>query len=209
MNAKKCQTVIIGHRGAYDVAPENTLKGFQKAIELGADYIEFDVHQTKDGALVIIHNIDILRRMGYNTTIEQMTLKELKKLDFGEGERIPELWELVKVAKGKIRLLCEIKAQGISEKVINLLREEHLKDFIIIQSFIIEELLEFRKIEPSIELAALVPKNEEYLLEWEKRKMMIQGVIDLGITNIVTRYKNVDDLFISYCHKKHGKYPKT
>ena len=89
--------------------------------------------------------------------------------------------------------------------MLSLLQEEHLIDSTIIQSFFIEELLEVRKIEPSIELAALVPKNEKYLLEWEKRKMMIQGVIDLGITNIVTRYKNVDDLFISYCHKKNLK----
>jgi len=206
MNEKKGGLpLIIGHRGAYDVAPENTLKGFKKAIELKADYIEFDVHQTKDGALVIIHDIDILRRMGIKSTIEQMTLKELKKLDFGEGERIPELWELVEVAKGKVKFLCELKAQGISKKVINLLREEHLIDSTIIESYIIEELMEVRKIEPSIELAALVPKNRGILLEWEKRKTMIQGVIDLGITNIVTRLLNVDDLFVRYCHKNNIK----
>ena len=205
MNEKKVQTLIIGHRGAYDVAPENTLKGFKKAIELGADYIEFDVHQTKDGALVIIHNIDILRRMGYKSTIKQMTLKELKKLDLGEGERIPELWEIVEMAKGKIKLLCEIKAQGISKEVINLLRRENLVDSTIIQSFDIEELLEARKIEPLIELAPIVPKNEEYIIEWEERKKLIQGVLDLGFTNIVIRYKNVDDLFLSYCQKNNLK----
>ena len=201
MNVNRKQPLIIGHRGAYDVAPENTLKGFKKAIELGADYIEFDVHQTQDGALVIIHNIDILRRMGYNTTIEQMTLKELKKLDFGEGEKIPELWKLIDIAKGKIKLLCEVKTLGISEKVINLLKKKNVLDSTIIQSFNIEELLEARKIDPSIELAAIVPRNDEYFPEWEKRKKIVQNIIDLKFTNIATQHKNVDDLFISYCHK--------
>lgn len=65
MNKYKNLPLIFGHRGAYDVAPENTLKGFKKAIELGADYIEFYVHQTQNGALVILHNVDILRRMGF------------------------------------------------------------------------------------------------------------------------------------------------
>ena len=201
MNVNRKQPLIIGHRGAYDVAPENTLKGFKKAIELGADFIEFDVHQTQDGALVIIHNIDILRRMGYNTTIGQMTLKELRKLDFGEGEKIPELWKLIDIAKGKIKLLCEVKTLGISEKVINLLKKKNVLDSTIIQSFNIEELLEARKIDPSIELAAIVPRNDEYFPEWEKRKKIVQNIIDLKFTNIATQHKNVDDLFINYCHK--------
>ncbi len=101
MNESKSQPLIIGHRGAYDEAPENTLKGFKKAIELGADYLEFDVHQSKDGALVVIHDIDILRRMGIDNSIVQLTLRELQELDLGEGERVPELWEVLKPAKGK------------------------------------------------------------------------------------------------------------
>ncbi|TKJ21583.1 MAG: hypothetical protein CEE43_09155 [Promethearchaeota archaeon Loki_b32] len=97
MNESKSQPLIIGHRGAYDEAPENTLKGFKKAIELGADYLEFDVHQSKDGALVVIHDIDILRRMGIDNSIVQLTLRELQELDLGEGERVPELWEVLEL----------------------------------------------------------------------------------------------------------------
>ncbi len=195
------EILIIGHRGAYDEAPENTLKGFKKAIELGADYVEFDVHQSQDGALVVIHNVDILRRMGYNSAIEQMTLNELQKLNLGEGERVPELWEVINLAKGKINLLCEIKAKGISDKVINLLRDEEVINSTIIQSFLVEELLEVRRIEPKIELAALVPITEEYLQEWVKRKKLIQSVINLDFPYIVTRHKNVDEEFLNYSHK--------
>ncbi len=201
MNEIERYPLIIGHRGAYDEAPENTLKGFKKAIELGADYIEFDVHESQDGALVVIHNFDIIKRMGINRPIEQMTLKELQKLDIGEGERIPELWEVLNLAKGKIKLLCEIKAKGISEKVIKLLRDEKLINSTIIQSFLIDQLLEVKKIEPYLELAAIVPFDEDYIPEWDKRKKLIQDVIALDFPIIVTRHKNVDKNFIEYSHK--------
>ena len=205
MNEKRSHPLIIGHRGAYNEAPENTLKGFKKAIELGADYIEFDVHQSQDGALVIIHNVDILRRMGVDNSIAQMTLKELQKLDLGEGERVPELWEVLKLAKGKVNLLCEIKAKGISDKVITLLRGEDLIDSTIIQSFYVDILLEVKKLEPKLELAAIVPITEEYIPEWNKRKKLIETVINLDFPIIVTRHKNVDELFLQYSHKHNLK----
>ncbi|MFX0034172.1 MAG: glycerophosphodiester phosphodiesterase [Candidatus Hermodarchaeota archaeon] len=205
MSQQVKKPLIIGHRGAYDEAPENSLKGFKKAIELGADYIEFDVHESQDGALVVIHNIDILRRMGINRSIDQMKLKELKKLDLGEGECVPELWEVIKLAKGKIKLLCEIKAQGISKKVINLLKDEEVIDTTIIQSFLIDELLEVRKIEPHLELAAIVPFNENFIPEWDKRKKMVQDVITLNFPIVVTRHKNVDKDLIEYSHKRNLK----
>ncbi|NVM34105.1 MAG: hypothetical protein HWN81_00820 [Candidatus Lokiarchaeota archaeon] len=205
MNENKSQPLIIGHRGAFDEAPENTLKGFKKAIELGADYIEFDVHQSQDGALVVIHDNDILRRMGYNNSINQMTLKELQKLDLGEGERIPELWEVLKLAKGNINLVCEIKAKGISDKVITLLREEEVIDSTIIQSFYVNILLEVRKLEPKLELAAIVPITEEYIPEWHKKKNLIENVIDLDFPILETRHKNVDEEFLRYSHKHNLK----
>ena len=204
-NENENETLIIGHRGAYDEAPENTLKGFKKAIELGADYIEFDVHQSQDGALVIIHDVDILRRMRINNTIDQMTLKELQKLDLGEGERVPELWEVIKLGKRKVNFLCEIKAKGISEKVITLLRNEGVIDNTIIQSFFVEELLEVRRIEPELELAAIVPINEEYIPEWDKRKRLIEELLNFEFPIIVTRYKNVDEQFLQYSHKRNLK----
>lgn len=205
MNENKIETLIIGHRGAYDEAPENTLKGFKKAIEMGADYIEFDVHQSQDGALVVIHDVDILRRMGYKSSIEQMTLKELQKLELGEGEIIPQLWEVVKLAKGKINLLCDIKAKGISDKVLSLLRNEQVIDSTIIQSFFVNELLEVRRLEPKLELAAIIPTNEEYLPDWDKRKELIEGVVKLNFPILVTRHKNVDKVFLRYSHKHNLK----
>jgi glycerophosphoryl diester phosphodiesterase len=200
MREKKKIPLVIGHRGAYDEAPENTLKGFKKAIDLGADYIEFDVHESKDGALVVIHGVDILRRMGIESTIAQMTLKELKNIKFEEGESIPEFKEVVKLAKGRINFLCEIKARGISEKVVNLLKEAKMLDSTIFQSFHIDYLLSVRKIDPNISLGCIVPITEEFIPEWDKRKELIKNVVALDFPYIVTRYKNVDLEFVKFAH---------
>jgi len=197
--------LTIGHRGAYDEAPENSLKGFKKAIELGADYIEFDVHKSQDGALVVIHGDDILRRMGYNKSIDEMTLSELKKIDIGDGETVPELWEVIKIAKGKVNLLCEIKAKGICNDIISLLRAEDLLGSTIFQSFYSDVLLEIRKLEPGSELALIIPITEEYIPEWDKRKELIETVIKLGFPIIETRFKNVDETFVNYSHKNNLK----
>ena len=76
--------LIIGHRGAKGIAPENSLSGFKKAVELGIDGIELDVHLTKDGKLVVIHDMDLKRLSGLKIPIKQFTFEELKKYDISE-----------------------------------------------------------------------------------------------------------------------------
>jgi len=76
--------LIIGHRGAKGIAPENSLSGFKKAIELGIDGVELDVHLTKDGKLVVIHGVDLKGLTGLKIPIKQLTFEELKKYDISE-----------------------------------------------------------------------------------------------------------------------------
>ena len=68
-----------------------------------------------------------------------------------------------------------------------------------------DELLEVRKIEPHLELAAIVPFNENFIPEWDKRKKMVQNVITLNFPIIVTRHKNVDKELIDYSHERNLK----
>jgi len=76
--------LIIGHRGAKGIAPENSLSGFKKAVELGIDGIELDVHLTKDGELVVIHDMDLQRLAGLRIPIKQLTFKELREYDISK-----------------------------------------------------------------------------------------------------------------------------
>jgi glycerophosphoryl diester phosphodiesterase len=76
--------LIIGHRGAKGIAPENSLSGFKKAVELGIDGIELDVHLTKDGKLIVIHDMDLKRLTGLRVPIKQLTFKELEEYDISK-----------------------------------------------------------------------------------------------------------------------------
>lgn len=155
----KSKPLKIGHKGASLIAPENTLLAFKKAIDLKADYVEFDIHLTKDNEIVISHDGDTLRTTGVKKIIRDSTLEELKALDAGEGEKIPTLTELIRLSDGKLKLQPEIKAQGIAEPLIDILRETRLIETIIISSFDITELIRVKEIEPNVRIGYLIPSE--------------------------------------------------
>jgi len=157
MNKKKDDILIIGHRGASAITPPNTLKAFKKAIELKADYVEFDIHLTKDGEIVIIHDSDTLNATGVEGLVKEMTLDQIKTLDAGEGEKIPTLQELISLARNKMGLQIEIKAIGLLDKLIHLLKEEDLLSSSIISCFMLDELLKLKLLEPNAKLGLLLP----------------------------------------------------
>lgn len=202
--------LIIGHRGASSVSPENTLKAFQKAIELKADYVEFDVQETRDGVLVVVHDEDIKRITGKDGLIKDMTLNELRKLNFGESEKIPTLQELVELTKNKIGLNCEIKVEGITEEVIHIFREYDIIGTTLVSSFIHHELLKIQKIESSLKLASLEPTPGTIKIDWDKKKEMIQYCIDNNIYAINPLVMMVNQQFVDFAHDNNIKvFPWT
>ncbi|MFX1442568.1 MAG: glycerophosphodiester phosphodiesterase [Promethearchaeota archaeon] len=203
MNEKpKNKIFIIGHRGANSIAPENTLKAFQKAIELGADCVEFDVHESKDGKIVVMHDEDIFRTTGqkFHGLIKDMTLEELRTLDCGEGEKIPTFKELISLTKGKIGLNCEIKAEGIAKKIVAIMKDADIIDTTIVSSFKHPELLKIQKLEPKIKLASLEPAGSSRLSHWENKEAMINKAVKNKFYAIHPLYKLVDRKFIEYAH---------
>lgn len=200
MSHSKNQILIMGHRGASAIVPENTLKAFEKAIDLKADFIEFDVQETLDGELVITHDEDIKRITGHDGIISKMTLNELKMLDFGEGEKIPTLEELVKLTKNRIKLNCEIKVKGITEKVIKIFRKWDILNTTIVSSFIHEELLAIQKLASSVRLASLEPTPGTIKIDWVRKKEMIEYCINNKLYAINPIVMMVDQQFIDYAH---------
>jgi glycerophosphoryl diester phosphodiesterase len=197
MNKNKEKVIIIAHRGASKLAPENTLKAFQTAIDLEADYIEFDTHLSKDNELIIMHNKDTKKTTGVKGNISELTLEELKRLDCGEGEKIPTLNELIEIAKGKIGLQLEIKAKGQAEKIVDILRSNNLVESTIISSFDHDELLEIQKIEPELKLAALVLGI--------KKKKTIKEAIENNYYAIHPLDKFTNEKFINSAHENNIK----
>lgn len=141
-------TKILAHRGASGYAPENTMAAFKKAIELKADGIELDVHLSKDGHLIVMHDETLDRTSNGKGLILNYTLEQLKELDAGswfseefKGEKIPTLNEVLDLIKEtSLYLNIEIKAgykfyPNIEEKVLNLLNEYNMMKRCIISSF--------------------------------------------------------------------------
>ena len=87
--------LVVGHRGAMGYCPENTLLSFERAADLGAEWVELDVHQSRDGALVVIHDQLLERTTTGSGRVADHTLQELKSLDAGQGQSIPTLEEVL------------------------------------------------------------------------------------------------------------------
>ena len=209
MNANN-KIIIMGHRGASKIAPENTLDAFKEAIRLKADAVEFDVQETVDGEIVIIHDYDTLRTAGTEGIVKQMTLKELKKLNFGNGERILTLLELIELAKDKISLNCEIKVEGIAKKIVHIFQDADILDSTIVSSFLHEELIKIQKIEPQLKLATLVPTEAGKFSDWNYKKKLIDFTSENNYYAINPLYKLADKQFIEYAHEKNIKvFPWT
>lgn len=126
---------IIAHRGASDYEPENTLRAFQRAIDLGADMIELDVYLSADGEVVVIHDEDVSKTTDGTGRVSDLTLDELRRLDAGKGESIPTLQEVIDLVRGRCRLYVELKGATTPRPVAGLIRSAGLAAETIVGSF--------------------------------------------------------------------------
>lgn len=154
---------IIAHRGGANLAPENTLAAFKNAIRLGVDMIEIDVHLSKDGHIIVIHDFTLDRTTTGKGKIADLTLAEIRKCDAGikfdkkfRGEKVPTLEETMELLNGKTGLLIEIKKDrdeqypGIEKKVVDLIHRYDAKSWVIVQSFNKYAILQTKKLDPGI-----------------------------------------------------------
>ena len=118
--------IKIGHRGAPGYEPENTLKSFAKAVELGAGMVEFDIQLTKDKQLVVMHDTTVDRTTNGSGRVSRLTLARLKELDAGQGEKIPTLKEAVDFLRGKCQIYIEVKSRKVIDYLIAELKEMNL-----------------------------------------------------------------------------------
>lgn len=169
--------LVVAHRGGAALAPENTLAAFENALKIGVDQVECDVHLSKDGELVIMHDPDVSRTTNGTGQIGEMTLAEIKKLNdaakFGDGswpeQKVPTLVEVLDVVKGKAGIQIEIKVAagnarypGIEKKVADALATRNMADQAIVISFDFPTLKDIKAIDPRIKTGALV--NAQWMM---------------------------------------------
>lgn len=189
------QMKVIAHRGASMEAPENTLSAFKRAIELGVDFIECDVHMTKDKIPVVIHDNDI-----QGTPIDQLFLSELQKWDAGSwflqkfsGEKVPTLNELLNVNFGKTGLMIEIKKISCPEDLLSIctLLEKKFELPFYIGSCNIEITQKLRELDSSLPLVGIATS------EWE-----LEDFISLDPTIMALRHQLITPTLIKQLHKQ-------
>ena len=127
--------IIMGHRGAAALEPENTLLSIERAIDIGVDAVEIDVRLTKEGELVVIHDSSVDRTTSGSGLVRDYELKALKKLDAGKGERIPTLQEVIELVGQRATLVVELKEAGTEEKVVSLIDKNSFKKNVYVISF--------------------------------------------------------------------------
>lgn len=125
----------MGHRGAKALEPENTLLSIKRAMEIGVDAVEIDVHLTKDKEVVVIHDSTVDRTTNGKGPVGNYTLKEIKKLDAGKGGKIPTLEEVIDLVKGRVKLIVELKEEGVEDKVVELIKRHGLHGSAYVISF--------------------------------------------------------------------------
>lgn len=155
--------IRIAHRGASGNAPENTLSAFKKALEIGVDAVELDLHGTADGEIVVIHDATLDRTTDLQGHINETTLETIRGADAGgwfdtefAGEPVPTLTEaLACIGKETIAVL-EIKDPLIGEAVVAKIRESEALGTVVVISFHTTVLQTIRSLEPRIATGWLI-----------------------------------------------------
>jgi len=143
----------IGHRGACGYEPENTLRSFKRALAMNVDMIECDVHLTKDNKAIIMHDDTLSRTTNGKGKVSNFTLKQIKKLDAGKGEKIPTVQEIIDLIKNKCQLNLEIKGKKPAQEVAKTITKNNAESYIIVSGNSVEALQEVKKINPKIKTA--------------------------------------------------------
>jgi len=162
--------LVIAHRGGTSLGPENTLHTFQRAVDLGVHVLEMDVRSTKDDHLVVLHDRTVDRTTDAPGPVEKYTLAELKELDAAfrwspdngrtyplrnKGIKIPTLAEVFKTFP-KTRMNIEIKdpKPNVIPDFCRLIREHNMTTKVMVASFDVDVLEEFRSLCPEVATSA-------------------------------------------------------
>jgi glycerophosphoryl diester phosphodiesterase len=181
--------LVIAHRGGRSLGPENTLYTFQRAADLGVDVLEMDVHRTKDGQLVVLHDATLDRTTNGTGPVDRYTLAELKKLDAayhwspdngksfplrGKGLSIPALSEVLE-AFPQMRLNIEIKDAGQAKlnSFCRLIHDSGMSQKVMVASFESGALRKFRSACPGIATSA---GASEVMLFYALQKMHLESI---------------------------------
>ena len=180
----------IGHRGASAFEIENTLSSFGRAIEVGANAIEMDVRESRDGKLVILHDDNLKRVFKKDIRVNAAALDQLKQLT---GNKIPTLEEALRSIGRKVeKILVELKEVGCEERILETIRNERLNERAIVMSFHEQALANIRKSDGKIDTGLI----------YSRHRNPIDAALRLNADYLVSFYKYTQTKHIVDAHKE-------
>ncbi len=183
--------MIMGHRGAAAIEPENTLLSIKKAMDIGVDAVEIDVHLSRDKEIIVIHDSTIDRTTNGTGAVNNYTLSELKKYDAGKGESVPTLQEVMELTDKKVKLVIELKEKGTERIVVEQIKKNGFEDNVYVISFWHRLVKNVKEIDSNIKTGVL----------------MVGCPVDTSIADqtsadaLVMKYNFVDAEFVELSHK--------
>jgi glycerophosphoryl diester phosphodiesterase len=205
--------LIIGHRGASALAPENTMAAFRLALDEGADGVEFDVRLTRDGIPVVIHDDNLRRTGSLQLRVADLTFADLRKIDVGSwfvrrrrhsgadfvGECIPSLQQLLDLFTNNQSLLYlelksdESKRQELTVACCRLLSTHSVRERVVVESFDLGGIAAVKKLEPKIRTAALFEPSIATPPFLQSGQRIVDEATAVGASEIALHYKLVND----------------
>jgi len=193
--------LVVAHRGASGLAPENTMAAHRVAFRTGAHMIETDVQETEDGKLVCIHDFDVNRTTNGSGAIAELSYREIKELDAGDGEKIPSLEEVLDYTRGKLKLNIELKVTDIEKKVLDFVKERKMVPDVTISSFLHGTLIATRNLDAEVSTAVLITKL---------RDDMISYVNELEANALNPNHKTISPVLVNDAHSNNVRiFPWT
>ena len=191
---------IWAHRGASGLAPENTMAAFTLAEQVGADGIELDVHLSRDGVPVVIHDETVNRTTNGRGAVVDVTQSELRELDAGSwfsseftGEPVPTLAEVLIWVEDRLRLNIEIKSAQAGRAVLDLLAE-YPRARVLVSSFSHELLLAMRQWSPDLPIG--------FLIDSQFWRIALKRAVFCQAESFNPPAQHVSHLLVNACHRQ-------
>jgi glycerophosphoryl diester phosphodiesterase len=182
----KPEPLVIGHRGASAYEPENTLRAFALAKKMGADGIELDVFRSRDGQVVVTHDENTWRLTGQKHVVRKSSLAELRRLDFGKGEKIPTLEDVFDNFGKRFSVInVEIKStgirtDGIEAALTTVIKRHHMEKRVLVSSFNPFNLRRFHKLMPKVRVGYLMCRETLKIVRtWTVVKALAPDTLNL------------------------------
>ena len=193
LSAASSKPLVVAHRGGRNIGSENRLSTITKAIELGVDAIEVDIHQSRDGHLIVAHDLNLDRCFGVAGQINLMTVDELRAIG------VPTLQEVAQLVDGRCRLVIEIKHPkdgtrhvGIEKNLAELLSSQSLVESSLVISFYADSIRAFHAFAPKVDAGFLFSTFPRDLVTVKE---------ELGVSYLGPRHSIVTKSFIEQAHR--------